>query len=379
MLISQPSIMWAHGGFWLRAEAFCCLLLLLFPKVTSLALLTWALYACVLQLVLHYQRSVPLGLLLALVAALYVLCLYAYYMVIWVGPGLPLDFPELKVAGALLDAYSSTDDAQQQLLPRDEPLYRSPPEEYFATHTFKNNAPAYRWCSTCEVWKPDRCHHCSTCRRCFLRMDHHCPWYACCIGFRNHKFFIQLLMYMTAFSSVMFSTSGVMLYQFFTTDQFENAYLLLNLVFLFVVSFAFTVALACFTVFLMYMVAVNQTTIEFQDLRWNYLENKLAQYEFDANGKKVNIGNIYDLGLRANWCSVMGPHWYDWVFPTAVTDTRLGQYNNGVNFMVDEEAYSKHCYNAQLQEQLNRQLHEYRDRVRGTHAHNAPHTDPSSQ
>ena len=30
----------------------------------------------------------------------------------------------------------------------------------------------------CKCFKPDRCHHCSDCGLCTLKMDHHCPWCA---------------------------------------------------------------------------------------------------------------------------------------------------------------------------------------------------------
>ncbi len=33
-----------------------------------------------------------------------------------------------------------------------------------------------RFCSKCGRHKPPRAHHCRLCRRCVLRMDHHCPW-----------------------------------------------------------------------------------------------------------------------------------------------------------------------------------------------------------
>merc|ERR1740121_3122723 len=52
-----------------------------------------------------------------------------------------------------------------------------------------------RYCKWCRTYKPDRCHHCRVCNSCVLRMDHHCPWIANCIGFRNHKHFLLLVMY----------------------------------------------------------------------------------------------------------------------------------------------------------------------------------------
>ena len=30
-----------------------------------------------------------------------------------------------------------------------------------------------RYCLMCNVFKPERCHHCSACNRCVLNMDHH--------------------------------------------------------------------------------------------------------------------------------------------------------------------------------------------------------------
>jgi hypothetical protein len=48
-------------------------------------------------------------------------------------------------------------------------------------------------CKKCNIVKPPRAHHCSICRRCVLRMDHHCPFTNCCVGLRNERFFFLWL------------------------------------------------------------------------------------------------------------------------------------------------------------------------------------------
>ena len=47
-------------------------------------------------------------------------------------------------------------------------------------------------CQKCHLPKPLRCHHCSECKRCHFRFDHHCPFIGNCVALYNIKAFILL-------------------------------------------------------------------------------------------------------------------------------------------------------------------------------------------
>ncbi|XP_077992839.1 palmitoyltransferase ZDHHC16-like [Glandiceps talaboti] len=50
-------------------------------------------------------------------------------------------------------------------------------------------------CKKCGLPKPPRTHHCRICKRCTLKMDHHCPWLNNCIGHYNHRYFVQFCVF----------------------------------------------------------------------------------------------------------------------------------------------------------------------------------------
>ena len=58
--------------------------------------------------------------------------------------------------------------------------------------------------------KPPRTHHCSKCDRCILKMDHHCPWVGSCVGYDNHKVFVQFMIYVVIGCLFVGLSSGIL-------------------------------------------------------------------------------------------------------------------------------------------------------------------------
>jgi len=55
----------------------------------------------------------------------------------------------------------------------------------------------FRYCSTCNIFRPPRAKHCNSCNVCVSKFDHHCPWVGNCIGSRNHRYFFGFLVCVT--------------------------------------------------------------------------------------------------------------------------------------------------------------------------------------
>eukprot|EP00929_Paragymnodinium_shiwhaense_P045366 TRINITY_DN23189_c0_g1_i1.p1 TRINITY_DN23189_c0_g1~~TRINITY_DN23189_c0_g1_i1.p1 ORF type:complete len:318 (-),score=31.27 TRINITY_DN23189_c0_g1_i1:285-1238(-) len=175
-----------------------------------------------------------------------------------------------------------------------------------------------RYCKWCECYKPDRCHHCRVCRSCILRMDHHCPWIANCVGFGNHKFFLLLVFY--ALLACLFIACTM-------TETLQRA-LIEETTFVrrFMVVFTMTLASMMSTLLMLFLslhlwlTLRATTTIEF------------CEKAYKRNGASPNQASIYDIGFYENVKSVLGPYPVLWLLPWGLPE------GEGLQFPVNPEA-----------------------------------------
>lgn len=167
--------------------------------------------------------------------------------------------------------------------------------------TEKKTTGERRHCKWCLKYKPDRCHHCRVCNICVLRMDHHCPWVYNCIGFRNHKYFILLLIYSAI--DLIFITVTMFESVWWSTRIDVSPALMLSL--LFAECFAcFLCTVNCLFLGFHGWLTVNaMTTLEFCEKSM-----KMAGYD----------SSIYSKGVYENICAVLGPKPLFWFLPCSL-------------------------------------------------------------
>jgi palmitoyltransferase len=196
-------------------------------------------------------------------------------------------------------------------------------EENAGAHR-SNSEKLRRFCRKCTAWKPERCHHCSVCGRCVLKMDHHCVWVANCVGAYNYKFFLLFLMYTfaaTVFDAVVLLSNFVDFFKdlqassggghnmdgtergplddLVSQEQESDALKggIVAAVFVtFVLDVAFAASLLGFIIMHANLNLSNMTTIE--------------MYE-----KKKTLPWRYNQGSAKNFTEVFGMRWTWWLIP----------------------------------------------------------------
>lgn len=178
---------------------------------------------------------------------------------------------------------------------------RTEPAPPASLREVKQKTGERRWCKHCRQWKPDRTHHCRVCKSCILRMDHHCPWIANCVGFRNYKFFFLLVTYGALNCWFIIATMAESLCNALIIETPSwNRFLL---VFGMTLAVIMAMLLTLFLGLHVWLSSHAMTTIEFCETRHKYLGS--------ASGSMPS----YNQGAWENFRTILGPRPIFWLLP----------------------------------------------------------------
>ncbi|XP_035753690.1 palmitoyltransferase ZDHHC2 [Egretta garzetta] len=181
-------------------------------------------------------------------------------------------------------------ESQQEVLRRaakDLPIY---------TRTMSG---AIRYCDRCHLVKPDRCHHCSVCDKCILKMDHHCPWVNNCVGFSNYKFFLLFLAYSLLYC-LFIAATDLQYFIKFWTNGLPDTQAKFHIMFLFFAAAMFSVSLSSLFGYHCWLVSKNKSTLE-------VFRAPIFRHRTDKNG--------FSLGFSKNLRQVFGDEKKYWLLP----------------------------------------------------------------
>ncbi|KAI9021418.1 DHHC palmitoyltransferase-domain-containing protein [Phycomyces nitens] len=168
-----------------------------------------------------------------------------------------------------------------------------------------------KWCEICQVWKPDRTHHCRVCDRCVLKMDHHCPWVNGCVGLENYRYFIQFICYTSGMAAWTFITTLAAFIMFNSMSTFDGVALAILIISGIVMFF-----IGIFTCSHLWLVMINRTTLEnIQYREWTEAQKKSDKSIRPLNTFTATGRNIFFQTMSANWIEVMGDQWWLWFLP----------------------------------------------------------------
>ncbi|KIJ62536.1 hypothetical protein HYDPIDRAFT_182622 [Hydnomerulius pinastri MD-312] len=181
-----------------------------------------------------------------------------------------------------------------------------------------------KWCRKCWAPRPERTHHCGLCGRCVLKMDHHCPWLGGkCVGHRTYPAFFHFISCITLLSAYIALIAGrAFWWSFNNPNSVLDQATPVHELFLTAAGVIFALVVGSFTIYHMYLISTNQTTLEslspFLLLRHIpplpvslRLSDPPLEHELSYKQRRIvrdahRAVKLYDLGWRKNWAQVFG-------------------------------------------------------------------------
>uniref|UniRef100_A0A8C9U7G3 Palmitoyltransferase n=1 Tax=Scleropages formosus TaxID=113540 RepID=A0A8C9U7G3_SCLFO len=275
------------------------------PVLFISAIVVWSYYAFVLQLCVESIDSVAQKVAYLLVYhVLLFMFVWAYWRTIFTRPMMPLEEFHLPPADRQLLEREDRAESVQEVLRRvakELPVYT------------RTASGAIRFCDRCHLVKPDRCHHCSVCNKCILKMDHHCPWVNNCVGFSNYKFFLLFLAYSLLYCLFITATDMPYFIRFWTVsvsltrrkcenmqNSLPDTQAKFHIMFLFFAAAMFFISLSSLFSYHCWLVCKNRSTLE-------AFRAPVFQHGPNKNG--------FSLGASKNIRQVFGDEKKYWALP----------------------------------------------------------------
>ncbi|XP_047516234.1 probable palmitoyltransferase ZDHHC24 [Pieris napi] len=171
------------------------------------------------------------------------------------------------------------------------------------------NKENWTLCAVCECLRPPRAWHCNTCDLCILKRDHHCTFFACCVGYYNHRYFMCFTFYIFV----------AMVYAFYYNVKFLAIYLKWNnglVIGKFLFPLAFFVIDFGDETFYVFLVEINFIVAMFTGFLFFYHLNNLLKGKVTPEIKHNSKEVTYNRGLKQNVIEVFGSRWYlVWLSP----------------------------------------------------------------
>ncbi|CAD7682313.1 unnamed protein product [Nyctereutes procyonoides] len=273
----------------------CCRRLLSWVPVLVIVLVVlWSYYAYVFELCLETSMAnveeITAFIYLIFYHAIFVFFTWTYWKSIFTLPQQPNQKFHLSYSDKERYENEERPEVQKQMLvdmAKKLPVYT------------RTGSGAVRFCDRCHLIKPDRCHHCSVCAMCVLKMDHHCPWVNNCIGFSNYKFFLQFLAYSVLYC-LYIATTVFNYFIKYWRGELPSVRSKFHVLFLLFVACMFFVSLVILFGYHCWLVSRNKTTLE-----------AFCTPVFTSGPEK----NGFNLGFIKNIQQVFGDNKKFWLIP----------------------------------------------------------------
>uniref|UniRef100_A0A8C5ASI9 Palmitoyltransferase n=1 Tax=Gadus morhua TaxID=8049 RepID=A0A8C5ASI9_GADMO len=274
-----------------RGLRFCQRVFSWIPVLIITSVVLWSYYAYVFELCLFtITNTFEKVAYLLVFHVCFVMFSWTYWKSIFTPPASPCKKFQLSYSDKERYELEERPDAQKQILAeiaKKLPIFS------------RAQSGAIRFCDRCQVLKPDRCHHCSVCETCVLKMDHHCPWVNNCVGFSNYKFFLLFLSYSMVYCVFIAATVFQYFLKFWGGDL-NNGPAKFHVLFLMFVALMFFVSLMFLFSYHCWLVSKNRSTLE-------------------AFSAPVFVGgpdrNGFNVGMHRNLEQVFGENRRLWLLP----------------------------------------------------------------